>query len=155
MICRLCVNRDRCTILCPMLEEYVSQDEVELRETLTSDLVGYNYETMTNRFEDIYSYLNDRTQLDDLTFENFNIPIRQRQCIELYYFKNMTIQEISVLLQIRPITVKVLKLRGIKRLSEKLGIKWKRLKETVRRPILHRRPILIRRPILKRRIVNS
>lgn len=128
MICRFCSERPTCTSLCEVLELYVSQDVNPVGEELIDDLVTNTWSCcFTNRFEDVYSTLNDKRELDQPTFEGINLPLRQRQCMELYYFGNKSIDEISRLLGIKPITVKVLKLRGVKRLAKHFGIPYKRI----------------------------
>lgn len=143
MLCRMCDERFTCKTLCLKAEEYVNQDYVGLKELRIDDYSIFFFSRIKGRGS-VENKWNEDKLYDVLPYEstppacqpleyienlkNVKMPKRQWECVKLFYLDGLDINEISYMLNIRPITVKVLRLRGIKCLAKHFNVAYRRLR---------------------------
>lgn len=96
----VCANESKNYIKSPFKKKYVSLDEV--KEVYT--------------FKEEYSY--------DLFGAVMSLPKKERVVIHLFYFEDMTVRDISVLLKAKESAVKTRLHRARKKLKNILGDEW-------------------------------
>lgn len=117
MLCQKCHSRVDCSALCAEAEKYVSQDVRYQREQpISRARLGLLDEKIS--WEEWAASQRDRViEWDFPAIDLSCLSLRQRQCLELHYFKGLPLERVAIRLSLSRSTVQVYVKRGLLKLG--------------------------------------